>query len=80
MKIFYCDSISKQVLAKLLLYLPGLFRQIDKDGASAFMTCFDSLKDYDIDFKDMKASNPQYDLVFEQLGRVLEDLLYTKVF
>ena len=40
------------------------------------MSCFESLKDFDVDFKDILESNSQYKLVFEAFGRVLEDLLY----
>lgn len=56
--------------------LPGLFKKIDKDGAKAFMETFDTLKDFDVDFRDMRESNSQYDVIFETFAKVFEDLLY----
>ena len=42
------------------------------------MECFDAIKDFDIDFKDIKESNSQYCGIFETFGKVFEDLLYKK--
>ena len=53
-----------------------MFRKIDKDGAAAFMSVFDAIKDFEIDFRDIKESNSQYDNVFSSFGKVLDDLLY----
>ena len=40
------------------------------------METFDTLKDFDVDFRDMRESNSQYDVIFETFAKVFEDLLY----
>ena len=44
------------------------------------MSCFDSLKDFEVDFKDLRESNPQYAIVLDVFGQVFEDLLYGSLY